>query len=102
MPMTSELVAETDHVDHWIDVNIDFDLGAAEVRCACRIDVDIANLGVDHHIVGQHVIHAHLRSQAPRVLHVQAAEALALSFAAELVIEEPGVVDASADVGLER
>ena len=85
-----ELVAEADHVDEgvYVDVNFNFAEGCV-VRGCLGIDVDIANLSVEHDVVCEHVIHAYLSCQTPRVFQVQAIEAVAFGVAAQLVVEEP-------------
>lgn len=49
LPVSSELVAEADHVDEGIYVYVDFDFAK---RCMARsglsIDINIADLGVEH------------------------------------------------------
>ena len=76
MPMTSELIAETYHVDERIDVDVDFDLlpGSFRVGRAGGLDVDVANLSVEHYVICQHIVHADLGSQTPGVFHVEATQ----------------------------
>ena len=63
LPVSSELVAEADHVDHRVYVYVYFEAtDAVKIGVSSRIDVDIANLGVDHQLVGQHIVGANLES----------------------------------------
>src|SRR5690606_16086639 len=101
VPVSSEFIAEADHVDHRVDVYVDFHLVSSQIGSTGGINIDIANLSVDHEAVRQHIVSANLEGEAPGIFHVQPAEALAFGFAAQFVIEEPGVVDASANIGLE-
>src|SRR5690554_7777488 len=102
----SELVAQTHHVDPGIDVDVDFGLLHAESSGALDgsfgIDIDIANLGVDHPFVAEHIVSTNLEGQAKGVVQLQAAEALRLPGAAQVFLEEGGVVQTYANVGLER
>src|SRR5690606_37078568 len=105
VPDSSEFVAEADHVDHRVDVYIDFGFGYAECAWAfdggLGINIDIANLSVDHQAVGQHIVSTDLKGQTPRVIQLQAAEALSFALAAQVFLEECGVVNADTDIRLE-
>src|SRR5690606_26966088 len=53
VPVSSEFIAEADHVDEGIYVDIDFDF--AELRMvggSLSVNIDIPNLGVEHQCVG--------------------------------------------------
>src|SRR5690606_24386383 len=93
------------YVDHRVDVYIDFGFGYAECAWAfdggLGINIDIANLSVDHQAVGQHIVSTDLKGQTPRVIQLQAAEALSFALAAQVFLEECGVVNADTDIRLE-
>src|SRR5690606_30544557 len=98
-----ELVAQTDHVDPRLDVHVHAGAHAESgvVHVGLGVNVDVADLAVDHQVVGQHVVRADLGSPAPAVGGLQVAEAGGFCLAAGVAIHEPGVVDAGAHVRLE-
>src|SRR5690606_25589932 len=83
------------------DVNIDLHFAATKAGGTRGFDVDVTHVGVKQQVVSQHVVHADLASQAPGVIQIEAAEAFAFGCAGQLGVEEPGVVQTQADIGLE-
>src|SRR5690606_13656192 len=96
-----ELVAQADHVDQRVDVDVNFYRGGVQLHGGLGADVDVANLRVDHQLVVQHVVGADLEGQAERAVEAEAVEVSSLACPGQLFIEEDGVVEAGADIGLE-
>src|SRR5690606_6754197 len=85
------------------DVDVDFEAAyAVQIGLAGGVDIDIAHLRVDHPVVAEHIVGPDLGSQTPGVVQAEAVEVLPFGSTAELFVEEPGVIDAGADIGLER
>src|SRR5690606_31307888 len=97
----SELVAQADHVDPGVDVHVNLDPVAGQCGLAGGVDINVANLGVDHPVVVEHVIRTDLCRETPGIVQAQAAEAVVLRSAAEVFVKEPGEVHPGAHIGFE-